>query len=632
MNNWVLTLIAILLINGLVFSQANTVEGYVFEEGNRGYLNQVTINIYNAVDNTFVGSARTNQEGFFTLDLGAKQSYKLVANKSIFEEKTMTFETESEAKTFLKVVMKREEGYLFEVTLAPKRDNEDVVVDAITGALIEVYNNTKKEEVLVLENHPSPDFKVHFKKGNHYTVLVRREGFLTKRMEAFVNVEGCILCFEGVGEVKPGVSDNLTEGMSMGTLLANVEMQPIYEGKIIEIPFVYYEFGKSELTKEGRENLGNLGAIMKDNPQLNVELGSHTDVRGTSADNLKLSDKRAKSAVDFLTGEMSIEQSRIIAKGYGESRIKNKCKAGVTCTEAEHMENRRTEIKILQMNADMVPLSSLASMKVEEEFMRQLMEGDGIQQVSYQEKEASDHENPDVDLEIPNEIKGDPAARSLNAQEDGAEVKDKNALDIDKRQVKGKEAEVENRASTTKHKVKKQESSEEEASLRENVEEAKAKEEAAQEDLRLKYLAIEEEQKAAEEQRKAQRLAAEKAQEKLRLKEDARLKAEVETLALEKKKAEFASKSSDPGLSNEGFSGYRVVVHFSSLPLSGDHDIFKRFDNVLSYETAQKNILYMVGEFRGLALAKKYQEESLAADFPSSYVVGFLNGKKINIE
>ena len=73
-----------------------------------------------------------------------------------------------------------------------------------------MYNNTTKEQVIKLENHPDPEFKLPMQKGNHYTILVRKKGYLAKQMEAYVNVRGCILCFEGISDVRPGVTENLT--------------------------------------------------------------------------------------------------------------------------------------------------------------------------------------------------------------------------------------------------------------------------------------------------------------------------------------------------------------------------------------------------------------------------------------
>lgn len=84
---------------------------------------------------------------------------------------------------------------------------------------------------------------------------------------------------------------------------------------------------------------------MKENPNIIIELGSHTDARGSSATNLQLSEKRAKASVDYIVAQ-GIEASRISAKGYGESAIMNRCVDGISCPEAEHQQNRRTEFKI----------------------------------------------------------------------------------------------------------------------------------------------------------------------------------------------------------------------------------------------------------------------------------------------
>ena len=143
--------------------------------------------------------------------------------------------------------------------------------------------------MLAFVEHPHPHFDVALIKGNHYTLLIRKDGYLSKRMEAFVDVEGCILCFEGIGSVEPGVSDNLTEGNQMGVLLANVDLEKIYEGKTIPISNILYEYASSELDRTDEDGLKTLATLMSDNPDLTVEIGSHTDSRGKQDKNLILS-------------------------------------------------------------------------------------------------------------------------------------------------------------------------------------------------------------------------------------------------------------------------------------------------------------------------------------------------------
>ncbi len=112
---------------------------------------------------------------------------------------------------------------------------------------------------------------------------------------------------------------------------------------------IYYDFDKSNILPESETELNKLVKVMNDNPSWKVELGSHTDSRGSNAYNDKLSQRRSDSAVGYIV-KSGIGSDRITAKGYGETQLINKCKNGVDCTEEEHRFNRRTEFKILQMD------------------------------------------------------------------------------------------------------------------------------------------------------------------------------------------------------------------------------------------------------------------------------------------
>lgn len=110
---------------------------------------------------------------------------------------------------------------------------------------------------------------------------------------------------------------------------------------------IFYELGSARLTSESRRVIDNkLLKLMRDKPNIRIELSSHTDSRGSSESNQSLSQARAESVVNYLVSR-GIQRSRMVAKGYGESRLKNRCVDGVTCSEAEHQQNRRTEFRVL---------------------------------------------------------------------------------------------------------------------------------------------------------------------------------------------------------------------------------------------------------------------------------------------
>lgn len=370
MKNYVVVLFLCLFSVLQGIAQSVLLEGYAYETDNRGYLNEVYVTIYDATKTQVVANAVTNLEGYFSVEVAPGSRYVAIAKKDLFFEKELVADAtdkKPEEKVFLKFDLEREPGYLFDVTIAPERSSEDEEVDGITGARIEIFNNTTEEQILNIDSHPSMNFQFTFKKGNHYTVLVRKEGYFTKRMEAFVNVDGCILCFEGIGEVRPAVTDNLTAGHEMGTLLANIEMKPIEIGEGIALNHIYYDYNSAKIREDAIQELETLIDILRDNPHLIVELGSHTDSRGKATYNMNLSQRRAESVVDYLITQGNINKYRVKAQGYGATQLVNKCVQGVECTEEQHQENRRTELKVVGfLDVDPMKDKSLQDIKEEE--------------------------------------------------------------------------------------------------------------------------------------------------------------------------------------------------------------------------------------------------------------------------
>lgn len=126
----------------------------------------------------------------------------------------------------------------------------------------------------------------------------------------------------------------------------NIEivLEPIFRGKEIVLQNIYYDLDKWDIRKDAEPSLNELVSILKDNPKINIELGSHTDCRADDDYNMDLSQKRAQSAVDYLVAK-GIPAPRLTAVGYGETAFAINCICE-ECTEDEHQANRRTTFKI----------------------------------------------------------------------------------------------------------------------------------------------------------------------------------------------------------------------------------------------------------------------------------------------
>ncbi|MBK7850672.1 MAG: OmpA family protein [Bacteroidetes bacterium] len=199
--------------------------------------------------------------------------------------------------------------------------------EPLPGVVVELTNKKsgKKESVTT-----GPDGKFFFKLNpeTDYVVVGSRDSYFTNT--------------EPVSTVGKKRSENMFVKLKL-------EMEQIVVNKPIVLENIYYDLDKYNIRPDAAEGLDKLVGIMKDNPEISIELSSHTDSRAEDKYNMTLSQKRAESAVSYLVSH-GIAAERMMAKGYGESRLVNGCSNGVECTEEQHQANRRTEFKVTRMN------------------------------------------------------------------------------------------------------------------------------------------------------------------------------------------------------------------------------------------------------------------------------------------
>ncbi|MBX2891757.1 MAG: OmpA family protein [Saprospiraceae bacterium] len=324
-------------------------EGFVVDRASGAPLNQAVVTVYDDVMILPLAFAATDDEGYFSIEVPKVERYKILADRQTFFMKDVVMAPDKNGKLKAKLGLERKPGYVFDITLFDKA-YEHNPINTLRDCKVEIYNNTTKTQELTLEKWPKATFNFSFAEGNHYTILVRKPGYLNHRVEVYVNVNGCILCVDGMGVKEPDVVPLMTHGNEVGYFLGAIDLDSLHIGKRFEFKNLYYDFNKWDIRPDAAKNLDKLATFLKDNPGLKFELGSHTDSRGSDAYNLTLSDKRAKSAVDYMIANCGVDPESITAKGYGETQLINKCGNGVACSEYEHQLNRRTEIKITGWN------------------------------------------------------------------------------------------------------------------------------------------------------------------------------------------------------------------------------------------------------------------------------------------
>ncbi len=125
-----------------------------------------------------------------------------------------------------------------------------------------------------------------------------------------------------------------------------IVLDKVFIGKEIRLENIYYDFDKWDIREDARPTLDVLAENLRLNPDIRIELASHTDCRGSDSYNQTLSQRRAQSAVDYLITK-GIDGLRLAAKGYGESAPEVNCICA-RCTEDQHQQNRRTTFKIVE--------------------------------------------------------------------------------------------------------------------------------------------------------------------------------------------------------------------------------------------------------------------------------------------
>ena len=566
----------------LASGQSILIDGYAYEKDNRGYLNQVLIELVD-IHGSVLQRMDSNQDGYFALQTETGFRGVLRASKDLFYQQEIQLDFTGKPaghKEFVKLEMERKPGYIFDVTIAPARDSATEEVDAILGSWVEIYNNTTEEQVLSLKDYQQPNFQYTFEKGNHYTVMVRADGYFTKRMEAFVDVKGCILCFEGIGDVRPNVTDNLTQGNEMGTMLANIELQPANVNDKLVIQNIYYDYNKADLTDESAEALDDLIEVLRDNPSIILELGSHTDSRGDQAFNEELSSRRATVVVDYLLAH-GIESRRIVARGYGESSLVNDCGNQSDCSEKEHAANRRTELTVIGfLREDPLADKTLSDIKEEERYaalLAEIQSGDQVMQI-------------EAGGEIPEEIKRD---LEKQKQRSGEQSEEKDASLSDELNQVVKE-------------------------IKEIVDEEENVKSIEQE--QVIFNPETDEEKVIVTARDVQSIPDAS---------EGRLinKKEVdEDVAIETQRDELNRRGLR--MLPQNYSGVKAQIVVSSSLIADDHPLVLQYGTVYYYYTGTA-YAYLVGEFASREMAREHINENIKQDYPDAFLVSFINGKRM---
>jgi outer membrane protein OmpA-like peptidoglycan-associated protein/tetratricopeptide (TPR) repeat protein len=322
------------------------VQGMVFKDGEDagGVLTGATFKLYRKLEDgtkVLVGvdsSAKTGvrldapgnvlpgkkkDDGMYFFKLNPETDYIVEVERDGFQPKFESITTKGlpDEDTIQNNMNIRKAAYVVKGLISQIVNNEPIIGASVT--LIEIYPNGMEKTNYYMNSNPYFTFDVDMNKN--YKLVVKKEGY-------FANTT--ILNTSNIGLI-----DTIEKNISIDKLELNKEYT---------LQNVLYEFGKATLTENSKTVLDNLYQILAENSTFVIELSAHTDAIGTDASNLKLSQARAESCVNYLISK-GIAKDRLVPKGYGESKPKvpNTTEEGKD-DPARRAINRRTEFKVLK--------------------------------------------------------------------------------------------------------------------------------------------------------------------------------------------------------------------------------------------------------------------------------------------
>nr|WP_234733354.1 OmpA family protein [Tellurirhabdus bombi] len=261
----------------------------------------------------------TSAEGRTTFCLAGNTEYEFRAIKEGYSPNTVRFSTLTQSQNpvmSVSIYLEKTENTLVKGTVKTEVNQRPA-----EGVQVILRNEKDKSEQSVTTG-PDGKYEFEMKPGAPYTITTQKNRYATNK--------------EQLPKMKPGKNPKVIESD-----------QGLYgEGDIFELKNIYYDYGKFFIRPTAARELDRVVSILKKYPAMKIEVRSHTDSRATDTFNLRLSENRARAAVDYMVSR-GIEPARLTAQGLGETELVNGCEDGVKCAERDHQLNRRTEFKVL---------------------------------------------------------------------------------------------------------------------------------------------------------------------------------------------------------------------------------------------------------------------------------------------
>jgi len=252
-----------------------------------------------------------DKDGKFEFNGEKNSSYSFEINQQEFESVKEDYSTVGKTasdSTFKDFVLVSNVDVAFTIVDEKTKQN-------LRNAKVEIVNK-KTNEIISVTTNEKGLIELKLPRNNEFEVRVSHANYIDSKTS-----------FSSVTKDK--------------VIASTIGLNKIEVGAVLAIKDLNYDYNKWNIKPESKVELNKVVAFLKENPNVKIELSSHTDSRGLAEFNMNLSKKRNQSCIAYLVSK-GVKKDRVIGKWYGESKLLNKCADNVKCSEEEHAKNRRT--------------------------------------------------------------------------------------------------------------------------------------------------------------------------------------------------------------------------------------------------------------------------------------------------
>jgi outer membrane protein OmpA-like peptidoglycan-associated protein len=200
--------------------------------------------------------------------------------------------------------------------------------EILPGAIVQVMNELGNQLQITAADEDNATYSFKLPCDATYTLIVTNEGYLKLERST-----------ETINDLD---APEIIEDLEMSQ-----EFKLVGDELLVNINVIYFDFDSANIREDAALELDKVVEVMTKYPELKIAASSHTDARGNDEYNMRLSEKRAKSSLDYIVSK-GVDSSRITSQGFGETQLVNACFDGEKCTEEQHQLNRRTNFKVVE--------------------------------------------------------------------------------------------------------------------------------------------------------------------------------------------------------------------------------------------------------------------------------------------